>query len=251
MKLALLSDVHANLRALRACMAHAQAAGATRFALLGDLVGYGAEPGAVVDEVMALAAQGAIVLRGNHDEAALTPPTHAQTAEAATAAWTHAQLSPAQREFIAALPLTAALGSAYFVHASAHEPAAWHYIDSARRAAQCLDAAVAQDTRVRHVFCGHVHEQRLYYRGRGRELMPFEPVPGAPTMVPASRLWLATIGSVGQPRDGDPRAMYALFDTAQAKLTFHRVPYDHPGAAEAIRRAGQPEAFARRLEEGR
>jgi diadenosine tetraphosphatase ApaH/serine/threonine PP2A family protein phosphatase len=250
MKLALLSDVHANLRALRACMAHARAAGAQRFAVLGDLVGYGAEPDAVVDEVMALAAEGAIVLRGNHDEAALAPPAQPQNAEAATAAWTHAQLSVAQRDFLAALPLTASLGTAFFVHASAHQPQAWHYVDNARRAEQCLDAA-AQDARVRHVFCGHVHEQRLYYRGRGRELMPFEPVPGAPAMVPVTRLWLATVGSVGQPRDGDPRAMYALFDTAQAKLTFQRVPYDHPGAAEAIRRAGLPEPFARRLEEGR
>jgi predicted phosphodiesterase len=251
MKLALLSDVHANLRALRACVAHARAAGATRFAVLGDIVGYGAEPAEVVDEVIALAQQGAVVLRGNHDEAALVPPVPVNTAEAASAAWTHARLSPAQRDFLGALPLTATLGTAFFVHASAHEPAAWHYVDGARRAAQCLDAATAQDARVRHVFCGHVHEQRLYYRGRGRELMPFEPVPGTPAMVPATRTWLATVGSVGQPRDGDPRAMYALFDTAQAKLAFQRVPYDHPGAAEAIRRAGQPEPFARRLEEGR
>jgi len=100
-KLALLSDVHANLLALQACLAHARAAGATRFALLGDHVGYGAEPDAVVDVVMALAAEGAILVRGNHDEAALTRPSRRDTGEAISAAWTHDKLSEAQRGFLA------------------------------------------------------------------------------------------------------------------------------------------------------
>jgi diadenosine tetraphosphatase ApaH/serine/threonine PP2A family protein phosphatase len=250
MKLALLSDVHANLRALHACLAHARAAGATRFALLGDLVGYGAEPAQVVDEAMALAQAGAIVLRGNHEAAALVPPADPRTAEAGSSRWTHGELGAAHQAFLAALPLTAILGSAFLVHASADEPDAWHYVDSPRRAALCLDAAT-QDPQVRHVFCGHVHEQRLYYRGRGRTLMAFDPAAGAAAFVPPSRTWLATVGSVGQPRDGDPRAMYALFDAREARLTFQRVAYDHLGAADAVRRAGLPESFALRLEEGR
>ena len=86
MKLALLSDLHANLRALDACLAHARAAGATHHAFLGDLVGYGPEAGAVLERVMAFAAQGAIVLRGNHDDAAREPPARRDTAEAVSAA---------------------------------------------------------------------------------------------------------------------------------------------------------------------
>lgn len=250
MKLALLSDLHANERALRACLAHAREAGAQQFAVLGDLVGYGAEPAAVVDEVMALARQGAVVLRGNHDQAAVAPPAEVRNLEGAGAAWTHGQLSPAQRDWLAALPLTARLESSLLVHASAHEPARWDYVDNPRSAGLCLQAAEALQG-VAQVFCGHVHEQRMYYRGRGRDPMAFDPVTAAPARVPASRIWLATVGSVGQPRDGDPRAMYALFDTAQSRLVFHRVPYDHPGAAEAVRRAGLPESFARRLMEGR
>jgi diadenosine tetraphosphatase ApaH/serine/threonine PP2A family protein phosphatase len=249
-KLALLSDLHANLRALDACLAHARAAGATRFALLGDLVGYGPDPVAVVERVMTLAAAGAIVLRGNHDEAALHPPVHAQTAEAQSAAWTHAQLGPVHHAFLANLPLTATCEDSLLVHASAHEPQQWEYVDRPAMARRCLDAAHAQ-WGLRRVFCGHVHEQQLYYRGADGKPVVFAPVPGVPVPLAAHRSWVALVGSVGQPRDGDPRAMYALLDLAQARLAFQRVAYDHGGTAAAIRAAGLPEAFAQRLEQGR
>ena len=106
MKLALLSDIHANLRAWQACLEHARDAGADRIAVLGDIVGYGAEPAEVLAEVMALAEKGALVVQGNHDELAVTPRATAQTMEDASAAWTHAQLDDTQRAFLAALPLT-------------------------------------------------------------------------------------------------------------------------------------------------
>ena len=81
--------------------------------------------------------------------------------------------------------------------------------------------------------------------------MPFSPVTGVPVPMRAHRSWVALVGSVGQPRDGDPRAMYAMLDTAQARLAFHRIAYDHVGAAAAVRAAGLPEGFAQRLERGR
>ena len=81
--------------------------------------------------------------------------------------------------------------------------------------------------------------------------MPFTPTAGVPVPLPRHRSWVATVGSVGQPRDGDPRAMYAVYDDTVGRITFHRVPYDHAAAAAAIRRAGLPEIFASRLEEGR
>jgi diadenosine tetraphosphatase ApaH/serine/threonine PP2A family protein phosphatase len=98
---------------------------------------------------------------------------------------------------------------------------------------------------------GHVHHQTLYYQGAGRGLMPFKPMPGVGVPVPRQRACVATVGSVGQPRDGDPRAMYAIYDMRAGRLTFHRVPYDHAAAAQAIRQAGLPEYFAHRLETGR
>lgn len=250
MKLALLSDLHANLRALDACLAHARAGGATDFAFLGDLVGYGPEPVEVLARVQALAAEGAVVLRGNHDEAAAHAPAAARTAEDVSARWTHARLTPARRTWLASLPLTGRAGDALLVHASAHAPAAWDYVDRPPLAQRCLDAAQAH-WGVRQVFCGHVHEQQLYYRGTDGRLLAFAPSPGVPVPLAAHRAWVAVVGSVGQPRDGDPRAMYALLDLAQGRLAFHRVAYDHAGAAAAIRAAGLPEAFAARLERGR
>lgn len=247
MKLALLSDLHANLPAFQACLAHARALGATGFALLGDLVGYGPHPGPVVDLAMELAGQGAVVLRGNHEEAALEPPPDARTAEAVSAAWTHDRLNDAQRRFLAQAPLTAEVHGCLLVHASAHQPSAWHYVASAVEADRCLQAAHG----AARVFCGHVHAQRLFYRGRGRDMMAFEPVAGVAVPLGAHRQWVATIGSVGQPRDGDPRAMYALLDLAHMQLVFHRVAYDHHATAQAVRTSGLPAAFADRLEQGR
>ena len=136
------------------------------------------------------------------------------------------------------------------MHASADAPDRWRYVDDARVASQSLDAATAQDG-IRYVFGGHVHQQMLYYRGTGRELMRFNPTPGVAVPVPRNRQWLATVGATGQPRDGNRQAMYALFDTRAERLGFHRVSYDHQSAADAIRAAGLPDYYATRLEQGR
>lgn len=253
MRLALLSDIHSNLHALEACLAHAQTQGADRIALLGDLVGYGAFPAEVVARCQALQAQGAIVLRGNHEELvqrhAGMMPTKDQTLGNQTAEWTHDQLTPAQRFWLEILPLTAHLEQTLLVHASADAPEKWRYITDERLAALSLDAACA-NPEVRYVFGGHVHHPSLYYRGTGRQLMAFKPTAGVAIPVPSHRRWIATVGSVGQPRDGNPRAMYALFDSTASKLTFHRVAYDHMAAARCVRDAGLPEFCARRLETG-
>ena len=250
MKLALLSDIHANLGALQACLAHAREGGAQQYAVLGDLVGYGAEPTQVLELVQALARGGAIVLQGNHDAMAVFPPADVKAMGEQTAQWTHEQLNPEQMRFLTALPLTAQVEDVLLVHASADSPERWRYVVDERSAGVSLDAAVARPG-VHFVFGGHVHRQTLYYRSTGRGLMMFNPTPGIAVPTPRHRRWIATIGSVGQPRDGDTRAMYALFDTEACQPTFHRVAYDHHAAAAAIRRAGLPEFFARRLEDGR
>ena len=248
MRLALLSDLHANLRAFQACVAHARAQGATQFAVLGDIVGYGAEPAQVVDAVRALAAEGAVVLKGNHDELAVSGAS-GDTMEAAGAAWTHAQLDGAQRAYLDALPLDALAGDTLLVHATADEPAAWHYADNVPRVQRSLEAAAARGAR--RVFVGHVHAQRLYFEGMRGAPTAFDPTPGVAIPLAPHRRWLATVGSVGQPRDGDARAMYAIFDAAGSRLTFHRVPYDHLATAASIRAAGLPAYFADRLGQGR
>lgn len=250
MKLALLSDIHANIHAFDACLAHARHQGAQQFALLGDLVGYGADPAAVVSTAQTLVAQGALLIKGNHDAMAVAPPAVIRTVGDSTAAWTHAQLDADQIRFLDALPLTCQHNAMLLVHASADGPELWRYVYDQRAASASLDAAAAVPE-VRYVFGGHVHLQTLYYRGLGAGLMKFMPTPGVAVPVPRHRHWLATIGSVGQPRDSNPQAMYAVFDTEKLQLTFHRVSYDHHAAAMAIRKAGLPAFFADRLEQGR
>ncbi len=250
MRLALLSDIHGNIQALDACLAHARAQRAQRFAILGDLVGYGADPCAVVDRIMLLTEEGATVIKGNHDAMAVNPPPEVKTIGDSTAAWTHNQLSTAQLDWLNLLPYTDHQDTILLVHASVDGPELWRYVYDERGATASLDAA-KEWPGVRYVFGGHVHEQTLYYRGATSGLMKFIPQPGVAVPVPKHRQWLSTVGSVGQPRDGKTAAMYALLDTDKAQLTFHRVPYNHAAAANAIRRAGLPDYFADRLEKGR
>jgi predicted phosphodiesterase len=231
MLLALLSDVHGNLDALEACLRHAREHGAERYAFLGDYVGYGAEPGAVTDVIAHHAASGAIVVRGNHD--------------AAPDEWTRTMLSPAQKEFLASLPMCVRNGETCFVHSSAATPEAWEYVETSAAARESIDAATTTYT-----FSGHLHDQVLYFRTLAGKTAPFRPVSGSVVPVPSHRGWLALVGSVGQPRDGNPAAAYAVFDEDAEEMTFYRVAYDHAAAAAKIRRAGQPEWLAQRLERG-
>jgi diadenosine tetraphosphatase ApaH/serine/threonine PP2A family protein phosphatase len=249
-KLALFSDLHANLHAVDACLAHARDQGAQAFAFLGDLVGYGAHPGAVIDRCMALQQEGAIVLRGNHECLALNPSAAGRTNASLTARWTHDALSPSQRAWLSGLKLEAIIGSAWLVHATAMEPASWHYMRDASMAALSL-RGVDHDLSIRWVFCGHVHEQALYVETGRDKLICHRPLAGEAIAAFTGRRHLAVVGSVGQPRDGDPRACYLLFDGSKDTVCFHRVNYDYFAAAKAIRDAGLPEWLASRLEHGR
>lgn len=241
--LALLSDIHSNLEALDACLAHARAAGATRFALLGDLVGYGADPGAVVDRAMALAADGATVVKGNHDEAVERVQAELNDTARTAIEWTRGVLDAPQRAFLASLPLCLRYDDQCFVHASADRPERWTYVDGPGAARLCMNAAGTS-----YAFCGHVHEQRLYFEQGGRVSL-FRPTAGVAVPVPSHRRWLVLPGSVGQPRDGRAAAAYALLEPGR-HVTFHRVPYDNEGAARKIRAAGLPESLAWRVQRG-
>ena len=143
MKIALLSDIHANRQALDACLAHARAQGARQFALLGDLVGYGGDPAAVVDQAMALAQEGALIVQGNHDAAAVTPPAQATQLGEQSAQWTHDQLGNSHIAFLQSLPLTARPGnSALLVHASADMPAQWRYVEDSNATRGNIDVTL-------------------------------------------------------------------------------------------------------------
>jgi diadenosine tetraphosphatase ApaH/serine/threonine PP2A family protein phosphatase len=153
-------------------------------------------------------------------------------------------LDAAARSFLADLPLVVRDGALTCVHASAARPDRWTYVEDARAAARSMVAAATPYT-----FSGHVHDQGLYFRATAARVGAFRPVPGSPVRLGRHRQWLALVGSVGQPRDGDPAAAYATFDSTRAELVFHRVPYDHREAARRVRAAGLPEILAQRLEE--
>lgn len=247
MRLALLADVHSNLEALVAVLAHVREEGVDGLVFLGDLVGYGADPVAVLERVEEEAARGALVLKGNHDAAVLDGRVAAGMNLAAleVIAWTRAQLKEEHRAFLAGLPLLVRRDGATFVHASAEAPGEWIYITDPLRAARCLEAAGTP-----WVFAGHVHEPVLYYTSASDRPLPFKPIPGVAIPVPPRRRWLGIAGSVGQPRDGRTAASYALLDGGKCTLTFHRVAYDWPTAAAKVRAAGLPERLAERLEHG-
>lgn len=244
MTLALLSDIHANLEALEACLRHAAEQGATRFAFLGDYVGYGADAGGVVAVLMRYAAEGAVLVKGNHDDALAASAAYMNEAVRESIAWAREQLSAEQKAFLAALPLTVRQARLFFVHASAAAPARWGYVDSPTAALKSLRAADSPYT-----FSGHVHDQLLFAEVDSRAAQ-HRPVPASAISVGAHRRWLGLVGSVGQPRDGLPAAAYAVFDDDTRRLTFFRVPYDHHAAAAKIRRAGLSAALAHRVEKG-
>lgn len=246
MKLALITDVHANREAFEAVLEHAAEQCVERYALLGDFVGYGPDPGWVVDRVQALVDEGAIAVQGNHDEAVVHGPRGSMVPQAReVVAWTREQLSASQLDFLASLPLSLSEGDRLFVHANNVAPAQWGYVVSRLDATACLQATTA-----RHIFCGHVHAQGLYHLAASGASGQTEIKPGMAMALQASSRWLAIAGSTGQPRDGNTSACYATFDTNTATIAFWRVPYNHIKAAAKIIGAGLPSPLAERLLRG-
>lgn len=248
MKIAVLSDIHSNLEALQACLAHARWQGAEQYVFLGDLLGYGADPQACLEIISTKVESGALAVLGNHDEAVLGGLCEKLSFVARDAVyWTRQRMLQAELDFLRSLPLVAQAGKSLYVHASAAAPEKWTYIDNAVAAAKCMAASGKPLT-----FAGHVHHQVLYYTAGNGAVHTFVPVPGVaiPLML-RQRQWLAIVGSVGQPRDGNPAAAYLIHDSQRETLAFFRVPYDHWSAARKVRAAGLPERLAHRLETGR
>lgn len=246
MRVALFADIHGNREAFEACLDHAARQGAERQVFLGDMVGYGADPQWVVDTVMAAVGHGAQALLGNHDDA-LKAGTSGMNGHAAMAiAWTKSTLNAEAKAFLAALPLEIEEEDRLFVHADASAPSKWNYVVDSEVARKSLESTRAQVT-----ICGHVHAPCLYGITATSKLTRFTPIPGVAIPLTRPRQWLAVLGAVGQPRDGNPAACYGLLDTDAQTLTWVRVPYDIKTAAGKIRAAGLPDSLAVRLFEGR
>jgi diadenosine tetraphosphatase ApaH/serine/threonine PP2A family protein phosphatase len=246
MLIAVFTDIHANREALDACLADARRRGAERTVFLGDYVGYGADPSYVVDTVARLVEEGAVALLGNHDEAIFGSTGRMNPLAAAAVEWTRGRLDEKQVAFLRERLLTAEEGERLFVHANAYAPDRWGYVTDRLEAARSMAA-----TSCRATFCGHVHVPAVFHMAPDRPISHAMPVADAPLALSAEGRSLAVIGAVGQPRDDDPRACYAMLDNAQGTLTYIRVPYDIDAAAAKILRAGLPAPLAARLYHGR
>ena len=241
MRIAVLSDIHANLPALDAVLADAGQVDAVW--QLGDIVGYGPEPDAVVERLREI---GAIGVRGNHDAAACGGSEIEWFNPEARRAmeWTRGAISAATVEWLAALPDRRTEVPCDLVHGSHREPL-WEYVTSESIARANLDALVAEARVGLH---GHTHVPVAFVEDEGR-LAVVRGRPGAALEL-AGRRALVNPGSVGQPRDGDPDASYLIWEPEADRISWHRVAYDIAGVQRAMRDAGLPASLASRLRVG-
>ena len=240
MLLAIVSDIHANLEALDTVLADLDRRRPDAVVCLGDFVGYGASPNACIEQ---LRPRIEAAVMGNHDDAAIgRTALEGFNHEAAHAArWTAEQLTPEHHAYLGALPMVIRWRGAHVVHASPSEPEAWHYVLSPAEAdfeMRCYEGALC--------FVGHSHYPGTFTSDGTRSLYTRQP---RIVMEPGSR-YLVNVGSVGQPRDGDPRATYLMWDDAARVLEHIRLEYDVESAARRIRDAGLPAFLAERLRWG-
>jgi diadenosine tetraphosphatase ApaH/serine/threonine PP2A family protein phosphatase len=241
MRVAVISDIHANLHALEAVLAEVEREGPEAVWCLGDVVGYGPHPNECCDLVRARAD---LALCGNHDLAALgTLDVDDFSGDAAVAArWTARILGPEQRAWLASLQPSAAADGAGLYHGSPRDPV-WEYVLSEEVA---LLSILATEDNV--VLVGHSHVPlALCWDG---ETLDGGLAPGGTDVELGGRRSLLNPGSVGQPRDGDARAAWLLIDLARGRGTFRRVTYPIADAQAASREAGLPPALAARLAHG-
>jgi predicted phosphodiesterase len=235
MRLALLSDIHANREGLEAVLADLDRQKVDRIVILGDIVGQGPDPDWCLDTVEHLVKQGALCLRGNHDRSTTTPEGRLNPAARRIVDWTVNRLNARQRLFLDDLPYEIRLNDALFVHASADHPETWRAVTEAGQAAPSFAA-----TDARLIFCGHVHRAALYSSEGAAQVSTHAIATDLPLPLLPSRRWMGVLGSVGQPRDGMPLAAYAILDDACSELTFKQVPFDAKATLSKSRAVGLP-----------
>ncbi len=226
-------------------LADAASAGALELLCLGDLVGYGADPVACVERV---GERASAMVAGNHEHGALglLDLRWFNPWARAAAEWTGEQLDQGHREYLSGLPLIRAVEDATLVHSSPRNPEEWDYLITAEDGLQ-----VFGDFATRLCFIGHSHLPGVWSVGSGGpDHTERLETPETQVRLDDGRRYLVNVGSVGQPRDRDARACYAIWDREARSVAIRRVPYDHAAAARKILVAGLPRALADRLARG-
>jgi len=240
MKYAILGDIHANLEALQAVLEDAETQQVTHFACTGDMVGYNADPKACLKMIRSL---GCTVVQGNHDYyAACNESMELFTPMAQKSIhWTRKQLSPIERKYLRNLPMIVDVENFTIVHSSLCNPSRWNYIFKQK----------AADANFRNqfnqvCFFGHTHVPLAFVRDKTTDKGFYETLHVRP-----GRQYLVNVGSVGQPRDRNPKAAYVIYDLEEQTITIRRVEYDIAATQKKIRAAGLPFRNALRLENGK
>ena len=247
MRYLILTDIHANLEGLQACLQDAKRRGYDQMLVLGDIVGYGPDPNAVIDIIREL--KPAAIVRGNHDKVAfgLNQAEGFHAAARAAAHWMLESLTEQNREWLVALPMGPKLingADLEICHGAPFDEDA--YIFDELDARHAFDAATAPVC-----FYGHTHFAVVFRLVR--DLLDIVGPPDGDTalMIDPTAKYLVNPGSVGQPRDGDPRAAYAIYDTATRRVDLLRLPYPLEVTQQKMMKVGLPEPLARRLALGR
>jgi len=240
MKYAILGDIHANLEALKAVLADAKKRGVTQYVCLGDIVGYNASPVECLELVRELNCP---IVRGNHDHYCGIDDTlngfHPIAADVVD--WTRKQLSDDQRTFLRSLKYVSRVETFTIVHSTLDTPEMWGYVFDKLEA----DASFAYQT-TSLCFYGHTHVPLAFEKTDRVRVGLYSKI-----RVMLGRKYFINAGSVGQPRDGDPRAAYVTFDMLKNEIELHRVAYDFRVTQKRIADAGLPERVASRLAVGR
>ena len=240
MRIALFGDIHANLEALEAVLDDAKGQNATDYVCMGDIVGYNADPVACLEKVREMNCP---TVKGNHDEDASGDHSLENMNPVAAAAleWTRQQLSVEQREWLRRLRMVRQVSDFTVVHSTLDQPSHWNYVTNR------FDAMANFSYQFTQIgFHGHTHVPRVYVKADRVQEVAADSV-----QIEDNCKYFINIGSVGQPRDGDWRACYVIYDTDHKLVVFRRIPYDIHKAQQKILDAGLPEMLAERIAEGR
>jgi predicted phosphodiesterase len=243
MRVAVLSDIHANMEALEAVLRHAKTSLVDQYVCLGDVVGYGANPNECIEMLRSL--PNCPCLLGNHDAAVLDIPINMRREAREAIRWTQGVISKAGIWFLKEMEDLVKWDDVFFCHSNPYKPRHWYYVVE-----KTYIASSFARSKAKILFVGHTHVPLAITRKNF--FCVYIRNPQHTMTVPAAEVnrQIFNCGSVGQPRDGDPRASYLIYDDHRKAIEFYRVEYDHTAAAEKILAAGLPKSFALRLASG-